>query len=465
MNLKHAQYVLAVLRAGSMTEAAKQLYISQPSLSQTIRQAEEQLGTPIFNRDTSPMSLTYAGQMFVKAAREVMSIDTNLLNEIEEIKKESHGRMRLGFSVQRGMQLLPQVIPDFTQKYPYVRIELHEHGSDTLEQLLCEGVCDLALITTNAKRKELNYILLENEVIVLMADADTDIAKRLPDGATIDITEAAYEAFVTLRHGHSIRAIQDHLFQVNGMKPKVGDRVAYGTGPLGAYSQLHVLPAANVVKLPEDISFEQAAAVMLKGLTTQYLLRQTYELKGGETILFHAAAGGVGSIACQWAKALNVKLIGTVSSAEKAAHAKALGAWETIDYSHEDVAKRVLELTDGKKCPVVYDGVGKDTWLTSLDCVAPRGLMVSFGNASGAVTGVNLGILSQKGSLYVTRPTLASYANSAENLQAMADELFAMIRSGAIQVDISQRFALADAAKAQTELSARRTTGSTILLP
>ncbi len=221
MNLKHAQYVLAVLRAGSMTEAAKQLYISQPSLSQTIRQAEEQLGTPIFNRDTSPMSLTYAGQMFVKAAREVMSIDTNLLNEIEEIKKESHGRMRLGFSVQRGMQLLPQVIPDFTQKYPYVRIELHEHGSDTLEQLLCEGVCDLALITTNAKRKELNYILLENEVIVLMADADTDIAKRLPDGATIDITEAADEAFVTLRHGHSIRAIQDHLFQVNGMKPKV----------------------------------------------------------------------------------------------------------------------------------------------------------------------------------------------------------------------------------------------------
>ena len=245
----------------------------------------------------------------------------------------------------------------------------------------------------------------------------------------------------------------------------VGDRVAYGTGPLGAYSELHVLPAANVVKLPEDISFEQAAAVMLKGLTTQYLLRQTYELKGGETILFHAAAGGVGSIACQWAKALGVKLIGTVSSAEKAAHAKALGAWETIDYSHEDVAKRVLELTDGKKCPVVYDGVGKDTWLTSLDCVAPRGLMVSFGNASGAVTGVNLGILSQKGSLYVTRPTLATYANSAENLQAMADELFAMIRSGAIKVDISQRFALADAAKAQTELSARRTTGSTILLP
>lgn len=246
---------------------------------------------------------------------------------------------------------------------------------------------------------------------------------------------------------------------------KVGDRVAYGTGPLGAYSELHVLPAANVVKLPDDISFEQAAAVMLKGLTVQYLLRQTFELKGGETILFHAAAGGVGSLACQWAKALGVKLIGTVSSAEKAAHAKALGAWETIDYSHEDVVQRVLELTNGKKCPVVYDGVGNDTWLTSLDCLAPRGLMVSFGNASGAVTGVNLGILSQKGSLYVTRPTLASYANNAENLQAMADELFEMIRSAKVKVDISQRFALKDAAQAQIELSARRTTGSTILVP
>ena len=246
---------------------------------------------------------------------------------------------------------------------------------------------------------------------------------------------------------------------------KVGDRVAYGTGPLGAYSELHVLPAANVVKLPDDISYEEAAAVMLKGLTVQYLLRQTYELKGGETILFHAAAGGVGSIACQWAKALGVKLIGTVSSPKKAALAKKLGAWATIDYSHEDVVQRVLELTDGKKCPVVYDGVGKDTWLTSLDCLSPRGLMVSFGNASGAVTGVNLGILSQKGSLYVTRPTLASYANTPENLQKMADELFEMIRSDNITVDISQRFALKDAARAQTELSARRTTGSTILVP
>jgi NADPH2:quinone reductase len=246
---------------------------------------------------------------------------------------------------------------------------------------------------------------------------------------------------------------------------KAGDRVAYGTGPLGSYGDLHTLPEAHLVKLPQSISYEQAAAVMLKGLTVQYLLRQTYQVKPGEIILFHAAAGGVGSLACQWAKALGAKLIGTVSSPEKAAHAKALGAWETIDYSHENVASRVLELTDGKKCPVVYDGVGQDTWLTSLDCVATRGLLVSFGNASGPVSGVNLGILAQKGSLYVTRPTLGSYANSAQNLQAMADELFDMLASGKLKVDDIQQYALKDAAQAQTELSARRTTGSTILIP
>lgn len=246
---------------------------------------------------------------------------------------------------------------------------------------------------------------------------------------------------------------------------KVGDRVAYATGPLGSYGEVHTLPEANLVKLADSISFEQAAAVMLKGLTVQYLLRQTYQVKPGEIILFHAAAGGVGSLACQWAKALGARLIGTVSSPEKAAHAKALGAWETIDYSHEDVARRVLELTDGKKCPVVYDGVGQDTWLTSLDSVALRGLVVSFGNASGPVSGVNLGILAQKGSVYVTRPTLTSYANNAQNLQTMADELFDMLASGKLKVNDVQQYALKDAAKAQIELSARRTTGSTILIP
>lgn len=246
---------------------------------------------------------------------------------------------------------------------------------------------------------------------------------------------------------------------------QVGDRVAYATGPLGAYGEHHSLPARHLVKLPDSISYEQAAAVMLKGLTTQYLLRQVYQLKAGETVLFHAAAGGVGSIACQWAKAIGAQLIGVVGSAEKAERAKSLGAWATIDRSQEDIVQRVLELTDGKKCPVVYDSVGKSSWETSLDCVAPRGLLVSFGNASGAVTGVNLGVLAQKGSLYVTRPVLAGYADTAERLRAMATELFDMIASGKIKVEIGQRYALSEAAEAQRQLSAGKTTGSTILLP
>jgi len=245
---------------------------------------------------------------------------------------------------------------------------------------------------------------------------------------------------------------------------KVGERVAYATAPLGAYSQLHTVPADKLVKLPDAISFEQAAAVMLKGLTVQYLLRQTYPVKAGETILWHAAAGGVGLIACQWAKALGVQLIGTVSSAEKAQSASAAGAWQVIDYSREDVAARVLELTQGAKCPVVYDSVGKDTWTTSLDCLAPRGLLVSFGNASGAVEGVNLGVLAQKGSVYVTRPTLFHYANNAENLRQMAAELFELMANGQIKAHIGARYPLAEAAKAQEELASRKTQGSSILL-
>lgn len=246
---------------------------------------------------------------------------------------------------------------------------------------------------------------------------------------------------------------------------QVGDRVAYATGPLGAYGEHHSLPARHLVKLPDSISYEQAAAVMLKGLTTQYLLRQVHELKAGETVLFHAAAGGVGSIACQWANAIGAQLIGVVGSADKAERAKALGAWATIDRSQEDIVQRVSELTEGKKCPVVYDSVGKSSWEVSLDCVAPRGLLVSFGNASGAVTGVNLGVLAQKGSLFVTRPVLAGYADSAERLRAMAAELFEMIASGKIKVEIGQRYPLAEAAEAQRQLAAGKTTGSTILLP
>ena len=246
---------------------------------------------------------------------------------------------------------------------------------------------------------------------------------------------------------------------------KEGDRVAYGQGPLGAYADLRVMPPAMVVKLPKKIGFDEAAAAMLKGLTVQYLFRQTYRLQGGETILFHAAAGGVGLIACQWARALGVKLIGTVSSPEKAALAKKHGAWATIDYSRENFVERVKELTGGARVPVVYDGVGKDTWEGSLDCLQPRGLMVSFGNASGAVTGVNLGILAAKGSLFVTRPTLATHAVPRSRLEASAEELFDMMTSGKVKVGIDQRYRLEEAAKAHVDLAGRRTTGSSVLVP
>jgi NADPH2:quinone reductase len=245
---------------------------------------------------------------------------------------------------------------------------------------------------------------------------------------------------------------------------RVGDRVAYGSGPVGAYAGLRCMPAQHVVALPKAISFEQAAGVMLKGLTVQYLFRQTYRLQGTETILFHAAAGGVGLIACQWARALGVKMIGTVGSAEKGKLARLHGAWEIIDYTREDVVARVLALTQGAKVPVVYDGVGKDTWERSLDCLQARGLMVSYGNASGPVTGVNLGILAQKGSLYVTRPTLATHVTPRSRLEESASELFGHLQSGAIRVEIA-RYPLAQAAQAHTDLSSRRTTGSSVLIP
>jgi len=246
---------------------------------------------------------------------------------------------------------------------------------------------------------------------------------------------------------------------------KEGDRAAYGQGPLGAYGDVRVMPAAMVVRVPDKIGLDEGAAVMLKGLTVQYLFCQTYRLHGDETILFHAAAGGVGLIACQWAKALGVRLIGTVSSAEKAALAKKHGAWATIDYSQEDFVDRVMELTKGEKVPVVYDSVGKDTWEGSLDCLRPRGLLVSFGNASGPVTGVNLGILASKGSLYVTRPALGTHVVPRSRLEASAGELFDLILKGKIKVEVNQRYALADAAQAHVDLAARRTTGSTVLVP
>ena len=250
---------------------------------------------------------------------------------------------------------------------------------------------------------------------------------------------------------------------VSGFKP--GDRVAYGTGPLGAYSDVRVMPAAHVVHLPEGISFEQGAAIMLKGLTVWYLLRKTHRAQAGEAVLWHAAAGGVGLLACQWARALGVRLIGVAGSAAKAELARTHGAWAVIDSSRENIAQRVLELTEGRKLPVVYDSVGKATWETSLDCLAPLGLMVSFGNASGPVSGVNLGILTQKGSLYVTRPMLGTYVARRDQLEEGSRELFEQVLSGAIKVEIGQRFALTDAGKAHAALESRATTGSTVMVP
>lgn len=246
---------------------------------------------------------------------------------------------------------------------------------------------------------------------------------------------------------------------------RIGDRVAYATGPQGACAEVHVVPADCLVTLPAMISFEEAAAVLLKGMTVQYLLRQIGDLGGGETVLFHAAAGGVGSLACQWARHLGVRLIGVVGSPEKAERARALGAWAVIDRSREDVVERVLALTQGQKCPVVYDSVGRDTWEQSLDCVARRGLLVSYGNASGPVSGVNLGILAQKGSLFVTRPTLFGYADTPERLRAMAAEVFALLERDLLQVEIGQRWSLADTAAAHRALESRQTLGATVLLP
>jgi NADPH2:quinone reductase len=246
---------------------------------------------------------------------------------------------------------------------------------------------------------------------------------------------------------------------------KTGDRVAYCLGPPGAYSEVRVLPAMRLVKLPDGISDRVAATLMLKGFTVQYLFRQTYRLKEGETILFQAAAGGVGLIACQWAKALGVRMIGTVGSDEKAALAKANGCAETIVYTRENFVERTKALTDGKGVPVVYDGVGKDTFPGSLDCLRPRGFFVSYGNASGPVPPLDILLLSGKGSLYVTRPTLVTFTTTREEIEAMAKDVFDLVLAGKIKSEPRQTFPLKDAAAAHRALESRGTTGATVLIP
>lgn len=245
---------------------------------------------------------------------------------------------------------------------------------------------------------------------------------------------------------------------------KVGDRVAYANGPLGAYAESRLLPADRAVPLPASISDDQAAAMMLQGMTAQYLLRRTCRVQPGDTILVHAAAGGVGLIACQWAKHLGATVIGTVSTDEKAALAHANGCDHPIVYTREDFQARVLEITGGRKLPVVYDSVGRDTFMKSLDCLAPLGTMVLFGQASGPVPPLDLGVLAQKGSLFVTRPTLFTYTAQRADLLATAQDLFDVVTRGAVKIAIHQTYALSDAAKAHEDLAARRTTGSTVFM-
>src|SRR5690606_4470466 len=245
----------------------------------------------------------------------------------------------------------------------------------------------------------------------------------------------------------------------------VGDRVAYAHGPLGAYAEVRNLPAERAVKLPDAISFETGAAMMLQGLTAQYLVRRTHRLQAGETILVHAAAGGVGSILVQWAKALGATVIGAVGSEEKAERVKSLGCDHAINYAREDFVQRVNEITDGRGVRVVYDSVGKDTFVKSLDCLERLGLMVNFGNASGPAPAVEPLLLSQKGSLFVTRPILGHYIATREELDEMAADLFDVVSSGRVRIDVNQRFALRDAAEAHRALEGRKTTGTTILIP
>ncbi|WP_366554683.1 quinone oxidoreductase family protein [Aquibaculum sediminis] len=250
---------------------------------------------------------------------------------------------------------------------------------------------------------------------------------------------------------------------VNEVAP--GDRVAYAANPPGSYSEARLIPAHRLVKLPDAIDDRTAAGMMLQGMTVQYLVRRTYQVQPGETVLWHAAAGGVGLIACQWLSSMGVTVIGTVGSDEKAALAKAHGCTHTVNYQTENFVERVKEITDGKGVPVVYDSVGKDTWEGSLDCLQPLGLMVSFGNASGAVPPFNVTSLAPKGSLYVTRPTLMTYTAKREDLVASATELFDMVGTGKVKIEINQTYPLSETAQAHRDLEARKTTGSTLLLP
>jgi NADPH:quinone reductase len=246
---------------------------------------------------------------------------------------------------------------------------------------------------------------------------------------------------------------------------QAGNRVAYAGGPPGSYAEVRIMHADRLIKLPDGISDQTAAAIMLKGMTTEYLIRRTYKVQPGDTVLFHAAAGGVGLIACQWLKVLGSTVIGTVGSDEKAELAKAHGCDHAIVYTRDDFAKKVREITTGKGVPVVYDSVGKSTFMGSLDCLQPFGLLVSFGNASGPVPPFELGILAQKGSLFVTRPTLATYTATRADLEATAKELFDVVLADKVKINVHRTYALKDAQRVHRDLEGRQTTGSIVMLP
>ncbi|MGL4722941.1 MAG: quinone oxidoreductase [Scandinavium sp.] len=324
------------------------------------------------------------------------------------------------------------------------RIEFHQHGGP-------EVLKPVDFTPTDPKENE---IQVENKAIGINY-IDTYIRSGLYPPPALPSGLGTEAAGVVSKVGSGVKHI------------KAGDRVVYAQSALGAYSTVHNVPADKAAILPSAISYEQAAASFLKGLTVFYLLRKTHEIKPNEPFLFHAAAGGVGLIACQWAKALGAQLIGTVGSAQKAQRALQAGAWQVINYREENLVERVKEITHGKKLRVVYDSVGKDTWEASLDCLQRRGLMVSFGNSSGAVTGVNLGILNQKGSLYVTRPSLQGYITNREELAEASNELFSLIASGVIKVDVAdaQKYPLKDAQRAHQILESRATEGSSLLIP
>lgn len=324
------------------------------------------------------------------------------------------------------------------------RIEFHKHGGPEVLQV--------AEFTPRDPGED--EVMVENKAIGINY-IDTYIRSGLYPPPSLPSGLGTEAAGIVIKVGSGVK----HL--------KEGDRVVYAQSPLGAYSTVHHVAADKAALLPAAISYEQAAASFLKGLTVFYLLRKTYEVKPDEPFLFHAAAGGVGLIACQWAKALGAKLIGTVGSAQKAQRALQAGAWQVINYREENIVDRLKEITGGKKVRVVYDSVGKDTWEASLDCLQRRGLMVSFGNSSGPVTGVNLGILNLKGSLFTTRPSLQGYITTREEMTEASNELFSLIASGVIKVDVSaqQKFALTDAQRAHEVLESRATQGSSLLIP